>query len=150
MKPTITFFVVGEPKGQPRPRAFARKFGDKWQARVYDAKTAEGWKGQIASGWQHAKPDDFTPFTGAVSLEITFKIPRPKSHYLKSGLRDTAPLYCTKKPDADNYAKAAMDALTVLGAWHDDSQVCDLKVVKMFSDGMPGALIVLKELDEHP
>jgi len=48
MKP-ITFFVPGEPKGQPRPRAFARKMGDKFVARVFDAATAEGWKGAIAA-----------------------------------------------------------------------------------------------------
>ena len=45
---TISFSVDGEPKAQPRPKAFARNFGNKWQARVYDPGTAEGWKSLIA------------------------------------------------------------------------------------------------------
>lgn len=45
---TITFFIHGDPKPQPRPRAFARRMGAKFVARVYDAGTAEGWKSQIA------------------------------------------------------------------------------------------------------
>lgn len=158
----ITFFVSGEPKGQPRPRAFARNFGGKWQARMYDAGTAEGWKQQVAVAWDKAKPADFQPFSGPVSLGIIFHIARPKSHFKSQSaaarvasappiLRDDAPTYCAKKPDADNYAKAVMDAMTVLGVWGDDSQVCDLRAVKLFSDNQTsGAQIVLKELDENP
>ncbi|NCA12937.1 MAG: RusA family crossover junction endodeoxyribonuclease, partial [Proteobacteria bacterium] len=37
----------------------------------------------------------------------------------------------TAKPDADNCAKAVMDALTQLGAfWRDDAQVVELRVWK--------------------
>ena len=41
MMAPIEFFVEGDPKPQPRPRAFARKIGNKFMARVYDAGTAE-------------------------------------------------------------------------------------------------------------
>lgn len=149
MRPSIEFFVPGEPKGQPRPRAFARKFGNKWQARVYDAKTAEGWKGQIAISWKQRMPDAFEPFVGPVALSIIFQLPRPQYHYGKRGLKEDAPKYCMKKPDADNFAKAVMDAMTQLGVFVDDSQVCDLRAVKKFvRDGeIAGAHISVKELD---
>lgn len=130
------------------------KFGTKWQARVYDAGTAEGWKSQIATSWKENKPADFVQFTGPVGLFITFLIPRPKSHFLRSGLRETAPFYCMKKPDVDNYAKAVMDALTVLGVFVDDSLVCDLRVIKRFvphgamAPWAMGAQIELKELEQ--
>lgn len=141
----ISFWVSGEPKGQPRPRAFARKFGDKWQARVYDAKTAEGWKSQIAIAWRENQPVGFVKYEGPVCLTINFNLPRPKSHFLKSGLRTDAPTFCCKKPDVDNFAKAVMDAMTQLGIWNDDCQVCTLRVSKVFASGAPGARIEIHE-----
>lgn len=148
MKPTLSFYVSGEPKGQPRPRAFARKFGNTWQARVYDAKTAEGWKGLIAAECRRHLPEDFTPYAGPVSLRLIFNIARPKSHFLKSGVRSGAPRWCEKKPDADNYAKAVMDCFTQLGIWRDDSQVCELHVHKEFaiSNAQGGVAVTLNEL----
>ena len=41
---TLTFQVTGEPKGQPRPRAFARKMGSVHVARFYDSDVADEWK----------------------------------------------------------------------------------------------------------
>ena len=145
MKPPVTFWVSGDPKGQPRPRAFARKFGDKWQARVYDAGTAEGWKSAIAEA---ARPHLSGGFgDGPVELSICLWIRRPKSHFRKAGLREDAPVFCSKKPDADNYAKAVMDALTVLGMWRDDCQVVRLAVTKRFAQHEVGANITIKEAE---
>lgn len=119
---TIEFFVPGEPKAQPRPRAFARKFGNKWMARVYDAGTAEGWKSLIAASAKKYIPQQ--PIDGAVILTILFAMPRPKYHYRSNGmLKDTAPVMHQSRPDLDNLEKAVMDALTQLGFWNDDAQV---------------------------
>ena len=41
---TLAFTVTGEPKGQPRPRAFARKMGAIHVARFYDSDVADEWK----------------------------------------------------------------------------------------------------------
>lgn len=159
MKPTLSFYVMGDPKGQPRPRAFARKFGNKWSARVYDAKTAEGWKGLIAAECKANLPSGFTAYEGPVALRLGFKIARPKSHFKsqsaparaarapllpKSGM----PSWCEKKPDADNYAKAVMDCFTQLGIWRDDSQVCDLHIFKEYAIGnsQGGVAITINEL----
>ncbi len=142
----ITFFAAGSPKGQPRPRAFARKFGETWQARVYDAKTAEGWKSCVAAAWLQNKPAGFKPFDGPVAVKFTFFIQRPKSHFLKSGLRPSAPIFCEAKPDADNYAKAVMDALSQIGVWRDDAQVCELFVIKRYTNHLTGAQISLSNI----
>jgi hypothetical protein len=48
----ISIFVHGEPKGQPRPRAFARG----GMVRMYDPATAEGWKSAIADEWRRSAP----------------------------------------------------------------------------------------------
>lgn len=145
---TLEFFVQGEPKGQPRPRAFAMKFGQKYQARMYDAGTAEGWKGQIAAHLRKAYPA-FEKFTGPVSVRLDFAVKRPKSHFKGKAatLRPEAPCWNTSKPDADNYAKACLDALTILGVWDDDSQVASLHVLKKFTtNGQTGVLITISTL----
>lgn len=135
--PVLRFFVAGEPKGQPRPRAFAMRIGDKATARMYDSGTADDWKVAVVVEAKQHRPA--TPFTGPVALQMAFWFRRPKSHY-GSGknaavLRFDAPKYQVTKPDADNLAKAVMDALTTMGGlWNDDTQVAQLRVVKCYGD----------------
>ncbi len=153
---TYEFFVAGTPKAQARPRAFARQFGNKWQARVYDAGTAENWKSLIAQAAKQYVPTQ--PLLGAVCLEIVFYLPRPKSHFhtskKKSGqLRSDAPTWHTSKSDWDNYGKAASDALTQIGFWRDDSQLAKVLIIKQYAhDKMysPGAHFLIKPLSFPP
>lgn len=155
MKPPLTFFVSGTPKGQPRARA---RFGLRG---VYDPGTANEWKAIVRAGllenW------DRSVFTGPVALTIVFFFPRPQSHYTKKGLRPNAAKWCQTKPDADNSAKAVMDAMSskhkgkakavisaisALGVWKDDAQVCRLVVEKLYgSPVLEGAEIEIKELE---
>lgn len=128
----ISFFADGTPKGQPRPRAFAR--GGK--AAVYDPKTAEGWKSQIAMAARAHIP--LLPIEGPISITLAFYMPRPKGHY-RSGkhshlLKDSAPRFHLGKPDTDNLAKAVLDALTTLRFWPDDSQIVHLDIAKFWVD----------------
>ena len=141
----IHFTVHGDPKGQPRPRAFAR-FG---KARVYDPGTAEGWKSQIAIA---AKPFiPATPFVNDVAIIIAFRFARPKAHYGSSKgvrhLKTTAPGWHLQKPDIDNLAKAVLDALTTIGMWHDDSQINNCTFLKVWCDeGQQGADVSITAL----
>ena len=68
----ISFFVRGQPKAQPRGRAFA--VGGK--ARIYNPATAEGWKGAIACAALQHLPTE--PLTGPLRVDIDFFLPRPK------------------------------------------------------------------------
>ena len=138
MNRPIIFNVLGIPKPQPRPRAFARKMGNgKFSARVYDAGTAEGWKSQIAVEAIKHRPKQL--MDGPIEVVLCFFMPRPKSHH-KSGkpdrpLRDSAPIQPTGKPDCDNLAKAVLDCITQIGCfWRDDSQVVELTIVKAYAD----------------
>jgi len=145
---TISFFVHGEPKGQPRPRAFAMKLGNgKYSARVFDSGTAENWKSAIAFEARRRAPD--VAFAGPVAVKLVFAFARPKSHRRTNGeLKPTAPLAHTGKPDADNLAKAVLDALTQLGGfWRDDSQVSSLQILKLYTTerGLPGVFISISE-----
>ena len=132
---------------QPRPRAFARN----GKARVFDPGTAEGWKAMVALA---AKPFLAAPFTQPIRVVIEFLFPRPKGHSLPATskrpapvLRADAPVYHVAKPDADNAAKAVLDALTTVGLWTDDAIVAELVVTKRYADQRgEGAAITIKPL----
>jgi Holliday junction resolvase RusA-like endonuclease len=130
----IQFFAIGEPKGQPRARAFARVVNGKPFVRMYDPASAEGWKSQIADAARPYAP--FLPMTGPVRMDGVFVFPRPKSHY-GSGknadkLKEGAPRFHTSKPDGDNLCKAVWDCLTTLGFWRDDCQICAGEWTKVY------------------
>ena len=134
----LTFQVTGEPKGQPRPRAFARKMGNVHVARFYDSDVADTWKSAVMLAiMQAAKVGNGWHFTSeAVSVSITFAMPRPKSHSGAKGLKPSAPVAHVGKPDVDNLAKLILDQLTRSGnVWRDDSQVVSLTVHKFWATG---------------
>lgn len=125
----IQFFANGIPKGQPRPRAFARKLGEKFVARMYDAGTAEAWKSQVAAVALSHRPR--SPVEGPVILRLEFRFPRPKSLCRRKDPDGEMPHIA--KPDVDNAAKCVMDVLTQLGGfWRDDAQVATLIVSKVY------------------
>lgn len=145
-----TIRANGTPKGQPRPRAFVR--GNR--AAVYDPGTAEGWKSCIAVA---AKELEGRCLHVPLSVTLTFYLPRPKSHFRSSGqLKPSAPVYMHDgKPDADNLAKAVLDALTGIRAWLDDDQVCELTIRKYWESDHngpqthpPGCVIRIAEMQE--
>lgn len=147
----IEFTACGNPKGQPRARAFARN----GHARMYDPATAEGWKSCIAQAARDFLPA--APLTGPLSLEALFVMPRPRGHYgsgkRSAVLKPTAPMWCVTKPDRDNLDKALMDALTTLGMWVDDCQVCAGEIRKRYQVGpeeRPGVRVRIETLDEIP
>ena len=135
---TLTFQVHGQPKGQPRPRAFARKMGSIHVARFYDSDVADAWKSAVMLAiMQAAKVGNGWHFTSeAVSVSITFAMPRPKSHSGAKGLKPSAPVAHVGKPDVDNLAKLILDQLTRSGnVWRDDSQVVSLTVHLFWATG---------------
>ena len=118
--------LVGEPVPQPRVRVSTR--GGFARAYVPSKHPVHAFRQQIAmmcgGCWKTKQP---------VSVTITAVFKRPKSHYNKSGVKRSAPLL--PRADADNVAKAVMDAVTDSGAiWHDDSQVASLNVTKRYGE----------------
>lgn len=145
--PVGQWMVTGTPKGQPRPRAFVRG----GRAAVYDCGTAEGWKGDIARACADLEGRCLHQ---CLAVALTFYMPRPKGHYRAGGtkLKDSAPAFLHEmKPDADNLAKAVLDALTGIRAWLDDAQVCELNVRRYYEQHgvfAPGCSIRISELTE--
>lgn len=128
----LSFFVRGEPKGQPRPRAFARKMGAVHVARFYDSDVADAWKRAVYLGViEAANKAGWQVTTGPVAVTLQFAMPRPKSHFGAKGLKPSAPQAHVGKPDADNLAKLILDQATrTERIWRDDSHVVEMHVVK--------------------
>lgn len=140
------FFASGEPKGQPRARAVIRGT----RAGVFDPGTADGWKACVKLAAKEAGLVG-AKLAGPLSLRLQFRFPRAAGHYKANNrsnpLKADAPNFKTGKPDADNAAKAVMDALTDIGAWHDDAQVVRLTVRKEYECGAVGCSITLAEME---
>jgi Holliday junction resolvase RusA-like endonuclease len=139
LTPFLAFDVVGIPKGQPRPRAVRRGA----HAGVYDPGTAKEWKGAVAAAALGAMGT--APLSCPLALAIFLRFPRPQR---LAKVSPSSLLPHTAKPDADNCAKAIMDALTGI-AWVDDAQICSLSIVKEYADmtGSAGALIQILKVD---
>lgn len=141
---SISFFVQGVPKGQPRARACKRGK----HAGVYDPGTANDWKLQVQICGKAFIPA--TPLQGPLRVDLTFYFPRPKGHY-RSGkhsheLRPDAPTYHISKPDRDNSDKAVMDQMTTMRFWEDDSQACDGRIQKLYANEAPGCQITVTQI----
>lgn len=82
--------------------------------------------------------------TGPLLMEVTASLPIPRSWSQKKQRAalagEIAPL---TRPDLDNYAKIAADALNCV-VFLDDSQIVELLASKQYSD-MPGLLIRVEQ-----
>jgi Holliday junction resolvase RusA-like endonuclease len=126
--------VDGVPVGQPRPRACVRGR----HAHVYNPPTADAWR-QAVRLVVRAAVARSRPLMEeeAVSVELAFRMPRPKSHMgtgRNAGLvKASAPALYRKKPDIDNLCIAVLNELQGEGQLiHDDSQVVALKASKRY------------------
>lgn len=135
--------VYGEPKPQPRIKAYLKGV----KAGIYTPGNANGWKAAVArealnladgAQFEEGKPLD---------LLVFFYLPRPKSHYNKSGLKSTAPAYHTTKPDVDNLLKSTVDALVDSGVIPDDKTIMSITTTKQYAwnDNDMGAMITIRE-----
>jgi len=133
---TFSCRVLGYPVAQGRPRAFKTPAGF---VRVYDPENSRDWKrtvqSQVIAEWPRGTP----PFDCAVTLELVFHLPRPKSLPKKV-------VHHTKRPDLDNLAKAVKDALRSI-VYRDDSLVVELHVRKVFGE-RPGVEIRIAAVEE--
>ena len=120
----INFTIPGVPRGKQRPK-FAR----------------------IGKGVRAITPEETVIYenlvktlcprkmlTGAIKALITAYFPIPKSTSgRQSQLMLKHKVMHTKKPDIDNVSKIILDALNGI-AYHDDSQISELHVLKLYSN----------------
>lgn len=122
----ITVELAGEPKGKGRPR-FVRATGHAFTpAATRKYEDALRFAAQEAMGGRD-------PLEGAVDMTVTVCLPVPESW---SGKRKREALAGAikpaKRPDIDNYLKAAQDALNMI-VFRDDAQVVNVTISKSYS-----------------
>ena len=132
----ITFTVPGVPQGKGRPRVTRNGTFTPKKTRDYEKKVRECY---IADGGQMF-PDD-TP----LSANIIAVFPIPTSLSKRKRALFNGRSHC-KKPDADNVAKAILDALNGV-AYRDDSAVSLLAVSKLYGDE-PRVIVHVEERRE--
>ena len=140
----ISFTIPGNPIPLKRHRV-SRNGG------MYDPSSKD--KKQV---WlQIAKYKPKMPYAGDVSLKLTFYMPRPKSHY-RTGKRShvrkaKSPVFHSVRPDIDNLVKFYSDLLNK-GFYVDDSQICGLSAIKVYSDDLdwnndhPRTEVIIEEI----
>ncbi len=127
---SVEFVIEENPVSWKRARQNGKRF-------FVDAKT-RAWKDSVEKHFRDAVGPMFPPLEGPVALALAFRMPMPRSwSKRRQGVMAGAPH--TGKPDADNLAKAVMDALNGV-AWVDDGQVCQLGVAKAWAPA--GAVVV--------
>jgi crossover junction endodeoxyribonuclease RusA len=143
----IAFEVDGRPQQRGSKQAFAGKNGGR--PRMVDSNAKSGpWMDAVAFRARLAMLTfgDETPlFDGPLRLTAVFRFKRPKSHYLKSGLRPTAPGWHATTPDADKLTRAIGDAMTGV-VYGDDKQIADVRVSKVYTESSEGVTIEVRQL----
>lgn len=145
---TTTLWITVD--GRPAPQGSKRLLGH--GALVESSKRVAPWRADVraATADALATTDDWPqPCTGPVRADLTFRFPRPKSHW-RTGkhadqLRPDAPVYVTSRGcgDLSKLIRSTEDALVSAGAIADDALIVSVAAVKEYG-GMPGALIVLR------
>lgn len=162
----VAFTVYGKPEPAGSKRAHAIRKGGELTGRVavMDANPkAKGW--QEAVKWAavdamlHRPHDqdvhvedaatyngDPLPLRGALVLNVTFYVKRPKAHFGTGRnaevLKPSAPAYPTTKPDTTKLVRAIEDAMTGL-VYRDDAQLVDQHAHKRY--GLPERCEVVVE-----
>lgn len=128
----ISFFIPGEP---PHATAQQKKIAVvAGRARLYPSAAAKATRIQLMEGLKEFVPD--VPYEGPLRLKCVW--------YFGSKTKKNWE-YKTSKPDTDNLQKMLKDCMTAMGFWHDDAQVAEEMVGKIWSEE-PGIKITITEL----
>lgn len=127
MTQSLTLVIPGTPVGKGRPRfSTSGRF-----PRAYTPEKTAAYEELVRTVW--AKSGRKTAPSGAAIHAVImagFPIPKSKSKKARAAMAAGQVPYLSK-PDCDNVAKAALDALNGL-AYHDDSQIVSLSVTKCY------------------
>ena len=125
--------------GLPKPQGSKRVFN----GRVVEAagNALKAWRKAIADECQAQVKDDHRLMTGALEVSVVFYLPRPKTVSEKDRKLPIVP------PDIDKLARGLLDGIGQSQVvWGDDSQVVELKAVKVYGTDFIGANVKITEL----
>lgn len=132
--PLFTIVLAGIPhsKGRPRFRIVKPRGGAQFVSAYTDAAT-RAYETRLAAAGKDAMSTE-KPLDEALWVDVTAFMAIPASWSRKARAAavnfETMPV---TRPDADNYAKAALDSLNGI-VWTDDSRIVRLIVQKFYSE----------------
>jgi len=133
--------IPGEPVSKGRPRSTR-------DGRHYTPKRTADYERRVRFAWLEAHPGQ-RPWPAGVPLraqvDAFFALPAGASKAERT--HHAIPRYLGAREDADNLAKAVMDALNGV-AWEDDRQIACLQVRKFRTAETEG--VTLHVTDEFP
>ncbi len=144
---TIKFIIWGDPKAKRRHRSrIARtKSGKQYNMQYADPKGVQEESFIKLVAAEH-RPENL--ISEAIILTVTFFLPIPRSFSKKKHAdAENFDLLPTKKPDLDNLVKTIKDACNKI-IWNDDSQVCEIRAKKLYSDN-PRSEVYIETLLDH-
>jgi len=120
--PKIEFVAYGEakPAGSKTAFAFKRKNGTLGATVVDACRLTKSWQHVVASAAmevveQMSQEDRYKFWDAPLEMTCHFYFPRPKNHYgtgkNSSKLKDSAPAFHTKAPDATKLVRAIEDSM---------------------------------------
>jgi Holliday junction resolvase RusA-like endonuclease len=143
---TLTFFVPGVPAPGGSKKTFIPKGGSRPVVVDAGGKRNKDWRATVVKFAYDATIDyrEYRMFEGPILVSLKFIMPRPKAHYGKKGLKITAPLYHTSRPDVIKLARSTEDAMTGI-VWRDDAQIAVEHLEKVYGE-TTGAEITIRTL----
>lgn len=129
----------------PRTAGSKRAFQNPKTGRIVvveDNKRSKDWRTTVAV---LASERFKEPLEGPLAVTFEFVLPRPTGHYGKHGLRSSAPVHPTVRPDVLKFSRATEDALTGT-CWRDDAQIVHETLIKRYGD-QAGAWITIRRMN---
>ncbi len=123
--------IIIEIAGVPVAKARARVVNIKGRVRAFTPKNTVQWEND-ARLLARMEMKGREPFTGPMRMGIlaVFPIPVAWPGWKKRAAKIGRIMH-TGRPDGDNIAKAAKDAMNKI-VWADDSQVVDMQIIKVY------------------
>lgn len=150
---SLHFWIPGTPKPAGSKSAFCLKKAGRYTGRavVVDSsgKGGKEWRAAVADhATEEMRRQSLSVLEGPLSMGLTFHMGRPKSHYNKGGVKDTAPAYHTIRPDCTKLVRAVEDAMAGI-VYANDSQIVSQQASKIYS-GESGCWVTIREIDAPP
>ena len=124
------FVIKLEPMAQSRPRFARRGRG----VVAYEKKEMKVWRAECSKLISEAFETEKL-IEAPLLIDVSFYIEPPKYIHFKKKLKEkleAEEIFCSKKPDIDNYLKALLDSMTGV-VFKDDGQVVECRARKLYS-----------------
>lgn len=137
--------IVVDVVGIPAPQGSKRHVGR--GILIESSKRVGPWREAVVAHFS-TRGQPITRIPGPVVVRMIFRIPRPRGHYTRTGLKPSArSAMPDKRPDLDKLVRSTLDALTTTTVIDDDSRVVRLSAAKRYVnvDEAPGCLIAISD-----